>query len=382
MVAEEIRERLLAVNRELAAIAGQVQVLDSCWFAEMQGYCSTGDWLRHECRLSWGLAYDLAAVGEQWHNVGQSVVAVEAGEIGFGHAAHIARTCQRVEGAVFDEARLIEEARDCSVSRFWHICMEFRHATDPHGAAREQAQQHEMRALRFHSREDGMVALSGLLDPAGGAMVHAALQPLAERHCLDDERTPEQRLADALVEVVGRSTQTHVHVSATLGTLLQMPHVAPADIVGHLVPSETLRRLTCEGSVSRMLFDTESVLIDAGRERRVVSPQQRRALEVRDGHCRWPGCMKRASWCDAHHLVHWAVGGATNLSNLVLLCGFHHRLLHEGTWNLFLKEDGQLQPVRRPLDLLAPPRPTESLGDGAEWRTFTCLDPPPGGSNT
>lgn len=69
-------------------------------------------------------------------------------------------------------------------------------------------------------------------------------------------------------------------------------------------------------------------IVAVGRETRVVSRAQRRALTVRDGGCRFPGRHRPPAWCDAHHVVHWCVGGRTDLENLILLCDHHHHLVH------------------------------------------------------
>lgn len=347
-----LRQRDL-ISVEAARLAGE---LNADGFAQASGCETMIDWIRHECHQSWSQARDLVAVGDQIDNLCNSLAVLEERAIGFGHVALIAQTCDKVGGGLSAEDRLVEVARGVSVSRFRYFCEQARHAEDPRGAAREQRDQHEQRQLVINTREDGMVTLGGIFDPAGGALVKAALQPLSRRLGREDDRSHEQRPADGLVELVSSRTHTYVHISATLGTLLQVEPAAPADLWGHLVPKETLRRLSCGGSVDRLLFNSESVLIDAGRERRVVSPRQRRVLEQRDRHCRWPGCSKRASWCEAHHVVHWASGGATDMDNLVLLCWFHHRLVHEGSWQLLLQADGSLQPVRPPLDFAAPVR--------------------------
>jgi hypothetical protein len=69
--------------------------------------------------------------------------------------------------------------------------------------------------------------------------------------------------------------------------------------------------------------------LDVGRRTAIVSAVTRRALVVRDGHCTFPGCDRPEEWCDAHHVKHWADGGPTALSNLILLCRQHHRSIHE-----------------------------------------------------
>ncbi|HKV87305.1 MAG TPA: HNH endonuclease signature motif containing protein [Candidatus Dormibacteraeota bacterium] len=103
-----------------------------------------------------------------------------------------------------------------------------------------------------------------------------------------------------------------------------------------------MQRLACDGGLSRVLLGQESLVIDVGRSKRVVSGGRKRALKVRDGHCRWPGCERPASWCDGHHLVHWLHGGSSDLDNLVLLCHRHHRMVHEGGWQVVRTEGGGL----------------------------------------
>jgi 5-methylcytosine-specific restriction endonuclease McrA len=82
--------------------------------------------------------------------------------------------------------------------------------------------------------------------------------------------------------------------------------------------------------VSRIITRGRSEPLELGRQTAVVPTAVRRALILRDKRCRFPGCDRPHRWCDAHHVVHWADGGANSLSNLVLLCRRHHRAVHEG----------------------------------------------------
>ena len=359
---EDSATQLRAVLHEIgqlqlraAALAGE---LEESGYARAHGCDTTIDWIRHECKVAFAVAADLVCVGTQAHLLEDSVRAVEAGEIGFGHLVHLARVQRQVgEERFVDEPRLLAEAREVSVSRFWHVCQQARHAADPTGFHADQQEQFEQRALRVSRRQDGAVTFSGILDSAGGALVKAALEPLARKSGREDLRSRDQRMADALVEVVGHNTKTHVNITATVGTLLQVPGSSPGDVDGSLVPATVVQRLTCgSASVRRILFEPGSVVIDVGRERRVVNGRQRRALEARDEHCRFPGCWKPASWCEAHHLIHWSTGGRTALPNLVLLCGHHHALVHEGGWQLELRPGGKIEVLRPPLDFRAPPR--------------------------
>ena len=77
----------------------------------------------------------------------------------------------------------------------------------------------------------------------------------------------------------------------------------------------------------------------------MVSGSLRRVLKARDGHCQWPGCERSASLCQGHHLVHWVQGGETTLGNLILLCPRHHRMVHEGGWQIVRCDDGQVMTV-------------------------------------
>ena len=103
--------------------------------------------------------------------------------------------------------------------------------------------------------------------------------------------------------------------------------------------------MACDCSVTRVLLSQESLVVDVGRSRRIVQGALRRALALRDQHCRWPGCEREASRCDGHHVVHWIHGGETNLDNLLLLCKRHHRMVHEGGWQMVVAERGEVIPV-------------------------------------
>ena len=116
------------------------------------------------------------------------------------------------------------------------------------------------------------------------------------------------------------------------------------------VSAETARRLACDAATVTMRHGPGGEVLDVGRRTRTISPALRRALAARDRHCRFPGCA--ATRCDAHHVEHWAQGGATALGNLVLLCRRHHRAVHEEGFRVALDAAGEarfLRPDGRPL---------------------------------
>jgi hypothetical protein len=107
-----------------------------------------------------------------------------------------------------------------------------------------------------------------------------------------------------------------------------------------------VERLACEASVARVVMAGKSVVLDLGRRSRVVSPELRRAVELRDRHCQGRGCRTPAKWCDVHHIIHWIDGGETTLDNLVLLCRRHHVEHHEGGWRIARAPDGTITTTR------------------------------------
>ena len=132
------------------------------------------------------------------------------------------------------------------------------------------------------------------------------------------------------------------------------------------VARETARRLACDASIVDLIENDDGEPLNVGRKTRTISAPLRRALNARDKGCRFPGCAN-TRYIDAHHVEHWANGGETKPSNLVSLCRFHHRAVHEGGVRIERLDDGALRFVRpngAAIDSVAPGC-TQPLGD---WR--------------
>jgi hypothetical protein len=108
---------------------------------------------------------------------------------------------------------------------------------------------------------------------------------------------------------------------------------------GTRVAAETARRLTCDGSTVNVTRGSDGSVLDVGRRTRKIPTAIRRALEIRDRCCRFPGCHLR--FVEGHHVRHWGDGGPTALDNLVLLCDHHHTLLHEGGFTMDMPQPGR-----------------------------------------
>jgi Domain of unknown function (DUF222)/HNH endonuclease len=161
-----------------------------------------------------------------------------------------------------------------------------------------------------------------------------------------DERSKVQRQADALALIMGFFLDHHAKPGSRGG---RRPYVnLPLDLKtlesgkgncwtamsDHGVYGEVARQMACDCEVIRVLTLGASAVVDVGRATRSVPPALRTALVFRDQRCRFLRCVMPARFTEAHHLIHWVNGGPTNVSNLVLLCRCHHRLVHPGGWTV------------------------------------------------
>ena len=166
----------------------------------------------------------------------------------------------------------------------------------------------------------------------------------AER-ILADPRTTEQIALDTLVEIL--RTGSLADAGVVLGGRTPAVQVLVTDhdlrartglaaIEGQQEPVSvaTAERHICEAGTVPILFDDDGQVVDLGRQHRLYSARQRIGLAARDGGCRFPGCDRPPSWCEAHHLVEWARGGNTDLADGILLCRHHHMLVHNNRWQV------------------------------------------------
>ncbi len=333
-------------------------------YDEPGGYDCTYNFLRHDCHMSAAAAANALCVGQEASVVPKSCEALSQGDIGFAHLAHMAHTARALHdpgrGRPFQEDALLSLSREHSPSRFKYDCEHARHAFDAEAFLERQVDAVERRRLQITAWEDGALTLKGVLDNVGGATLRTALEPLARRSGPNDMRTRERRLADALVELASHGldegvlpqrggVRPHVQITVPLEALRGMSGASAGDMeYAHPVPAESARRLACDASIARVVLGADSAVLDVGRVRRLPAAATRRALQVRDKGCVWPGCERPVSWTSAHHVVHWADGGDTELSNLVLICQRHHWMVHEGGWQLARNEEGVIAIARIP----------------------------------
>jgi hypothetical protein len=117
---------------------------------------------------------------------------------------------------------------------------------------------------------------------------------------------------------------------------------------GEVVTAAEARRLACTAGIVPVVLGGTSEVLDLGRTRRLFSPAQRKALSLRDRHCRADGCDIPAAWCEAHHAREpWSQGGRTDLADGLLLCPFHHHRAHHRGWRSDRMPNGDVRYTRR-----------------------------------
>jgi uncharacterized protein DUF222/HNH endonuclease len=341
---------------------------------QREGYLSTASWLVDRHRLGWTAASKEIRTARSLERMPHTREALATGEL-TSSAVQMLVWARQAHPAQFHKAErsLVEAARRLPAGQLQHAVSHWRQRLDWEQGLKEAERLREQRGLTVSTTMLGMVRVDGNLDPETGETMLAALRSCVDagrRHRdPDDQRTPTQRRVDALGEICHRwlnvpdrplvaGERPHVAVIVDLEALEgQAGRRSEFDHVGPIHP-EIVRRLACDASVSRIITKGKSEPLDIGRRTAVVPAPMRRAVIVRDRHCRFPGCDRPPPWCDAHHIEHWSDGGVTALSNLVLLCRRHHRLVHQPDGFRSEMLDGRpvfKRPDGSPLEDRAPP---------------------------
>jgi hypothetical protein len=341
------------------------------------GFRSCAHWLGWRVGLDLGAAREKLRVARALAALPRLSEAMRRGELSYSKVRALTRIATPA-----NEGDLLSFARAGTAAHVERLVRGMRRVdrTPAPGEGDGERRRHAARYLRAYTDEDGMVVVTGRLAPEAGAALLRALaagveqlygprrgqpsgggapEPAAEPTA---EVTVEQRRADALGLVAesalaagldpgsrGDRYQVVVHVDA---------EALPAESEGGTswladgchVSAETSRRLACDSALVVMRHAPDGQVLDVGRRTRAISPGLRRALEHRDGGCRFPGCGSKL--CDAHHVEHWADGGETSLMNTILLCRLHHRAVHEEGFSLALAPGGEARfyrPDGRPL---------------------------------
>jgi hypothetical protein len=350
--------------------AANLTAAEHAWLLAVAEFDRREGWARWECRscaawLAWQVGLDARAAREKVR-VARALerfplisAAMSRGELAYAKVRAITRIATEAT-----EADLVDLALAATSNQVERIVAAYRRA-DPDAAAEREKEQHERRGLHHHVDDDGSVVISIRLASEPGLALLAAVDRL-----VPDDWSGEwaEHRADALVAAVEAAevalTASTVAAAAAPRYLVVL-HADPdglvheggrreidADIPGDLNPIgvslPTARRIACDATVE--VVETDATTADSAprppnrRERRarLVRGRLRRAVERRDGGCRFPGCTRRGR-LDVHHIVHWIDGGSSEAGNLVCLCRHHHRVVHEGGWSIVGSPHGELR---------------------------------------
>ena len=313
-----------------------------------------------------GAAVGAVCVGENVDRLeAQRQRPLEEGRIGFAHLRLMASKAEAIDRsptalALFDETRLLAQAESISLNRFRTECAHLRHAADREAFLAAQVEAREWSSLRLCTMDGGGLELTGYLDAEGGALVRTAPEPWRHAAATTTTTVSERRSAtpwsssartlDVGLVPARASQRSHVQVTGSTGDPAGLVG-APAGEMEHAGSSRqhcgSAWRATPPSHGSWSTRPQRSSTSAAPE--RVVPGATRRALNARDKGCRWSGCDRTASWTAAHHVVHWAHGGATGSEKSRSALLSPPLAGARGGWQIARSDDGSL--------VTMPPRP-------------------------
>jgi len=363
-LAEEIRSLAAHLHAGTARLCTLVARFDESGSWKPDGHRHCANWLSLETGYSIRVARELVRVARTMEALPETSASMRRGALSLCQVRALTRVATPET-----ETDLLALAEHCSTAVLERECRAWKTRSRKDEAERER-ELHDSRRLALFPDGNGMYRIAGELMPETAAttrraldLARFALYRQARRDGCLPASSPEEsarQYADALgllaewvlaggapadadldsdagatvAPISGtRAERFQVMVHVDLDTLSADREPGRSELDdGTRLAAETARRLACDCAVVRVEHDAEGQILNVGRRTRSLPPALRRALEARDRSCRFPGCGLR--FTDGHHIVHWADGGPTSLDNTVLLCRFHHRLLHEGGWKL------------------------------------------------
>jgi hypothetical protein len=315
------------------------------------GLVNTAQWLNWQCGIGPVAAREKVRVARSLEQLPEIADAFAKGQISYSKVRAMTRVATPV-----NESVLVHVAHHGTAAHVEKLVRKY-HWTQRRDAAKQAQRQHEQRSVSCFFDSDDEFVLTARLPREIGAIVRKALETAVEslREGPGDvsAETPLQipanaRRADALRHMSELFLAHHgeatviVHIDQAILAEQQAaasePHRCELED-GPALALDTARRLSCDSTIVGIVEGEDGEPLDIGRKTRSIPAAIARALRARDGGCRFPGC-DRTRICEGHHVTHWANGGETKLDNLITLCGFHHRLVHEGGYGLERTDDG------------------------------------------
>jgi hypothetical protein len=403
-------------NRDLAAsiteLMGHLNAANRRWLAMIaefdrrQGWSdsmtqSCAHWLNWQCGLALGAAREKVRVAHALEELPLIGAAMGRGELSYAKVRELTRIA-----TVATEQYLLSIALHGTASHVERLVRQYRRVLEVEELSRE-ARQQAGRSVSYSFDADGSLVLKARLPAEAGMLVLKALEAamadlsLPKEDCVDPvdvgrcrdtdvsagtftpgykaKVSKAARRADALA-LIAESFMAHGAESMNGGDRFQIvvhvDHETLKDKTagrsefedGPSVPAGTSQRLACDCSYVKITEDENGEPLNVGRKTRSIPPAMRRALNSRDQGCVFPGCTHQ-KYVDGHHVHHWAEGGETKLGNLVSLCRFHHRQVHEGGVRIERLDDGAWRFIRPDGEAFVATSPGHTQPMQGDWET-------------
>jgi hypothetical protein len=345
---------------------------------DKQGLVSCAHWLSWRIGLDLGTAREKVRVARALGSLPRIDDALRRGVLSYAKVRAVTRVATSD-----NEERLLEIALATTGAQLERVCRRFPRVLEVESCEYLD----ERRFVREEVLPSGLVRITAVLQPNEAALVMKAIEmarlqaPAPPSDSSAETPPPMLPSADALTKVA-ESFLAHGQAEGCGGDRHQIiVHLEPDPLAsygamtatlddGTRISAETFRRIACDAGLVPMLHDQHRQAIDVGRRTRTIPSSLRRALWSRDAGCQFPGCTNRL-YVHAHHIDHWAHGGPTTADNLVLLCSAHHRLVHEGGFQVS-RGSGAVEfrdPHGRLVERCPPPAPANDW-----WATISDVD--------
>ncbi|CAN5424938.1 hypothetical protein BH10ACT1_BH10ACT1_43090 [soil metagenome] len=406
MTAGERAEWVLAWDRARSALEAKALAVVGRWDAEadwaFDGAPTGPSWLAARCDLSGRAARALVRDARRLRAHPDSLDACE--RLGASKVREFARhVSDRLDDAyTADEATVLAALEPLTVDQTDRFAQHWQRladtdGTDPGGSDDRRS------TLGLGRGWAGRWNTNGELRDEDGETMHDALAPIIDQlrrsYASSDDGTPMPTIAElraeALLILIRQATTVDPDTAETARPSItvivdhqQLVQDSKTDLGSRTwrygmawsgpITGETARRMACDAGITRVITGPNSEPLDVGRLHHAPTRAQRRALAVRDRGCTFPGCGRPVAWCHAHHIIHWADGGPTDLANLALLCQHHHTLIHQGRFTLTRHPDGHLQFRRPDNTLIEHPRPHQTGPPATRTAPTPTATGPPG----
>jgi hypothetical protein len=342
---------------------------------------SCAEWLAWRCGLSLSAAREHVRTAHALRGLPAISGAFAEGKLSYSKVRALTRAAH-----LHDEDLLLAYALDATAAQVEERCRQIRNVA-PESAQDAQRSWRRRSLSIWRNAAKGTLRITVELPIEEGEIVARALERAVEAG--DVATGPElgeqswfAQQADALVAVSkGYLECASPESSSTADHYQVVVHVDEQSLRGGVgrsdLPIDTIKRLACDGNVLTIVEDADGAPLDVGRKKRTVSTALKRALWSRDRGCTFPGCGNKR-YVAAHHVHHWIDGGETSADNLMLLCSYHHRLLHEGGFRIVTGAEGDRN-FQRPDGRVIPRcgyRLDDVLDDGEEVATVCGDDYP------